>query len=135
MKSRGDVHKIDSIVDPRGELLALEVSEIFGFDVKRIYFLTKFYGDRGFHAHRNLYQVMICISGSCELVLDDGETRSSFELNNIHTCVYVGKMVWREIREATRDCTLLVLASECYDESDYIRNYDDFLKLKSVKSD
>lgn len=117
--------------DDRGSLVALEVGSDVPFDIERIYYI---YGTtpgtpRGFHAHKRLKQVFICVSGACTIVLDDGLCRESFRLSSPENGLYLEGLVWREMVDFTDDCVLLVLASEHYSESDYIRDYDDFKKL------
>jgi len=85
---------------------------------------------RGYHAHRDLQQVAICISGSCKFLLDDGRERvENVILDSPNKGLFIDKMIWREMYDFSDDCILLVLASEYYDESDYIRDYEEFLKL------
>lgn len=115
--------------DERGSLVALEVEKSVPFVIKRVYYIfgTKAGVSRGFHAHKKLQQVAICITGSCRMILDDGQQRSEVLLNSPNKGLVIGDLVWREMHDFSKDCVLLVLASEHYDESDYIRNYDDFI--------
>ena len=115
--------------DERGSLVALEAEKSVPFMIKRVYYIfgTKAGVSRGFHAHRKLQQVAICITGSCRMILDDGQQRSEVLLNSPNKGLVIGDLVWREMHDFSEDCVLLVLASEHYDESDYIRNYDDFI--------
>lgn len=123
--------KFQSHGDERGSLVAIEHGKEIPFDVKRIYYLynTKLDVARGFHAHKQLKQILIAVNGSCTIVLDDGEQRKSVELNNPDEGLFIDSFVWREMHNFSKDCTLLVLANSHYDESDYIRNYDDFLAM------
>ena len=116
--------------DDRGSLVALEGAKTVPFDIKRVYYIfdTKKGVSRGFHAHKNLEQVAICVRGSCRMVLDDGTNRVDAILDSPIKGIYIGNLVWREMHEFSEDCVLLVLASEHYDESDYIRNYQEFIK-------
>jgi len=116
--------------DERGSLVALEAEKSVPFVIKRVYYIfgTKTGVSRGFHAHKKLQQVAICITGSCRMVLDDGQQRSEVLLNSPHKGLVIGDLVWREMHDFSKDCVLLVLASEHYDESDYIRNYNDFIQ-------
>jgi len=86
--------------------------------------------ERGFHAHKDLQQIAIAVTGSCEIILDDGEEQKSVLLDNSTKGLYIGPGFWRVMCNFTPDCVLLVLADQHYDESDYIRSYDEFLKWK-----
>ncbi len=83
---------------------------------------------RGFHAHRSLEQILICISGSCKVLLDNGSEKKTVSLEKPYEGLYVAKDIWREMYDFSKDAVLLVLASEYYNEEDYIRDYDTFLK-------
>lgn len=115
--------------DTRGSLIALEAQKDIPFAIKRIYYIfdTKAGVVRGYHAHKSLKQVLICISGSCNIVLDDGTYRSEIMLNKPDVGLYVGPDMWHEMKDFSSNTLLLVLASEWYDEHDYIRNYDEFI--------
>ena len=123
-----------SLGDERGGLVSLEQQKNIPFDIKRIYYLfnTEANVARGFHAHIALQQVAICVKGSCRFTLDDGENRETVILNSPHIGLYIGSNQWREMHDFSNDCVLMVIASELYDESDYIRNYDEFIKLVSL---
>ncbi|MBL0550672.1 WxcM-like domain-containing protein [Aeromonas caviae] len=115
--------------DERGSLLALEGNKNIPFDIKRVYYI---YGTqngvaRGFHAHKELKQVAICLNGSCRFVMDNGIEKSDVVLNSPSQGLLIDTMQWHEMYDFSSDCILLVLASNVYDEADYIRNYDDFL--------
>lgn len=117
--------------DDRGSLLALEGNKNIPFDIKRIYYI---YGTqegvaRGFHAHKELKQVAICMNGSCRFVMDNGAEKSDVVLNSPSQGLLIDTMQWHEMYDFSSDCILLVLASEIYDEADYIRSYDDFLQF------
>lgn len=116
--------------DDRGSLVSLETLSNIPFEVKRIYYIfnTKDGVARGFHAHRALKQVAIAVKGSCRFVIDNGFARESVILNSPTKGLLIDSCVWREMHEFSSDCVLMVLASEHYDESDYIRNYDTFLE-------
>ncbi len=116
--------------DGRGLLVALESNKSVPFDIKRIYYLTdlKKSEPRGFHAHKNLKQVAICLQGSCRFILDDGKTREEFILSSATQGLLIEEMYWREMDQFSDGCVILVLASELYDESDYIRDYNEFKK-------
>lgn len=114
--------------DERGSLISLESLTSVPFEIKRVYYLfgTKRHVIRGFHAHKNLKQLAICVSGSCRFELDNGIARESVLLNSPDLGLLVEDMTWREMHDFSEDCVLLVLASELYDESDYIRDYNEF---------
>ncbi|MDB4056854.1 FdtA/QdtA family cupin domain-containing protein [Candidatus Thioglobus sp.] len=125
-----DLIKFNVFSDDRGSLISLEENKNIPFSIKRIYYI---YGmpvnsKRGFHAHKNLKQVITCVSGSCKILLDNGVMKRNVELNSINNGLIVESMIWREIFDFSEDCILIVLASELYREDDYIRNYDEFLK-------
>ncbi len=116
--------------DDRGSLVALEAHKTVPFEIKRVYYIfgTQSGVARGFHAHRNLKQVAICVTGKCRMVLDDGATREEAWLDSPIKGLIIGDLVWREMHDFSTDCVLLVLASEHYDETDYIRQYEEFLR-------
>lgn len=117
--------------DQRGSLVALEAEKTIPFPIQRVYYLfgTQPGVARGFHAHHKLQQVAVCVTGKCRMVLDDGKQREEVWLDSSTKGLLIGDMIWREMHDFSPDCVLLVLASEHYDEADYIRNYDDFLRL------
>ena len=116
--------------DDRGSLIALEENYNTPFPIKRVYYIfdTKEGVKRGFHAHHNLKQMAICVKGSCTFILDDGHKRDEVNLSSPNQGLLIEGLIWREMCNFTPDCLLLVLASEHYDENDYIRDYSDFLK-------
>ncbi len=120
-----------SLGDDRGNLVSLEGNNDIPFDIKRVYYLfgTESCVSRGFHAHKNLQQVAICVKGSCTFVLDDGNKRAKVVLNSPLKGLYIDSMKWREMHNFSDDCVLMVLADSIYDEADYIRDYEDFLCL------
>ena len=117
--------------DDRGQLIAIEEQKDLPFDIKRVYYIydTKAGVRRGFHAHRNLEQILVCVHGSCKILLDDGKEQEIVVLDDPSDGLYIANNMWREMFDFSPDAVLLVLASEYYDEADYIRNYDDFLKM------
>ena len=117
--------------DDRGQLVAVEEGNDIPFKVRRVYYLydTVEGVRRGYHAHKNLQQVLICVHGSCKILLDDGETKEVVELNRPEEGLYIANNIWREMFHFSSDAVLLVLASELYDEADYIRDYSDFIKF------
>jgi len=116
--------------DERGSLVSLESNKNIPFDIKRIYYMydTSPEWVRGKHAHKKLEQVLIAIDGACTIVLDDGKTRQEILLNRPDAGLYVPVYMWREMKNFSYGCKLMVLASDLYDEKDYIRSYDEFLK-------
>lgn len=117
--------------DYRGQLVALEGNKNIPFDIKRVYYIfdTKEGVERGFHAHINLKQIAIAVKGSCTFVLDNGAKREEIKLHNPNQGLFIEGLIWREMKNFSSDCVLVVLASEHYDEKDYIRDYDKFLKV------
>jgi dTDP-4-dehydrorhamnose 3,5-epimerase-like enzyme len=117
--------------DDRGSLVALEAHKTVPFDVKRVYYIfgTQAGVSRGFHAHRALRQVAVCVTGKCRMVLDDGHRREEVWLDSPTKGLLIGDLVWREMHDFSLDCVLLVLASEHYNEADYIRSYEEFKKF------
>lgn len=117
--------------DTRGQLVALEEGKDIPFSVKRIYYMyeTKDGVTRGYHAHKNLEQILICIHGSCKIRLNNGSETKVVPLEKPYEGVYVANNMWREMFDFSPDAVLLVLASALYDESDYIRDYDEFLRF------
>lgn len=126
-----EILDIESRGDERGQLIALENNKNIPFAIKRVYYLTQTREDvaRGFHAHKELMQVAVCISGQCLMKLDDGVNQEEVWLDSPVKAILIRKMIWREMHHFSPDCVLLVLASELYDEQDYIRSYSDFKLL------
>ena len=114
--------------DERGSLVALEAEKTVPFPIKRVYYIfgTNAGVSRGFHAHKKLQQVALCITGKCRMILDDGRQRNEVWLDSPNKGLIIEDLVWREMHDFSEDCVLLVLASENYDEADYIRDYDEF---------
>ena len=123
--------------DARGSLIALEKEHNVPFDIKRVYYIFDTVDGvrRGFHAHKNLKQLAICVKGSCKFLLDDGTDKNIYNLNEPTKGLYIEGLIWREMFDFSPDCVLMVLADAYYDEADYIRDYADFLaevnKLKN----
>ena len=116
--------------DKEGKLVALEKGEDFPFEIKRVYYIWDTLQNeiRGKHAHRKLEQVIVCLRGSCDFYLDNGHEKIKIPMNDPTKGLYIKHNIWREFTNFSSDCVVMVLASEHYDESDYIRNYEDFLK-------
>ena len=117
--------------DSRGQLVALEEFRDIPFRIKRVYYMydTGAGVVRGRHAHRSLEQILVCIHGSCKILLDNGREKKIVPLERPYEGLYVANDMWREMYDFSPDAVLLVLASEPYDEKDYIRDYDEFLKF------
>ena len=112
-----------------GYLIALEqMSSMVPFEIKRVYYIfsVKETLRRGFHAHKKLKQLLVCVSGKCEILLDDGIGRSTIQVDSPSKGLLIEKPVWREMFNFSKDCVLLVLASELYREDDYIKSYTEF---------
>ncbi|HEM6635102.1 TPA: WxcM-like domain-containing protein [Acinetobacter nosocomialis] len=121
---------LPSFGDERGGLVAIESNQSIPFDVKRLYYIfNTSQKPRGFHAHIDLKQVAICLKGSCRFILDNGSTKEEVVLDNPTQGLVIEGLIWREMHDFSEDCVLLVLASEHFTEQDYIRNYDEFLRV------
>ena len=125
--------QLDTKLDKRGKLIALESNKNLPFAIKRVYYIYDTLPDaeRGFHAHKQLEQLVVAMDGACEFVLDDEKKRESVWLNCPDVGLYIGKNMWREMRNFSYGCKLMILASDYYDESEYIRDYDEFLRSVS----
>ena len=117
--------------DDRGSLVSLESFKNIPFEIKRSYYIFRTSPNisRGMHAHKNLKQVLISLAGNCEIFLDDGKNQDKIILNSPSQGLYIEGLVWREMRNFSLDCVLLVLADNYYNEEDYIRNYNQFKSL------
>ena len=117
--------------DDRGQLVAIEAMKDLPFEVKRVYYIYDTLPGvrRGFHAHRNLQQILLCVSGSCKIHLDNGDDTAEVLLSKPNEGLYIANDMWREMYDFAPGTVLLVLASEYYDEADYIRNYEDFINM------
>jgi surface antigen len=123
------------INDPRGNLTFIESQRHVPFEIKRVYYLYDVPGGaaRAGHGHRRLEQLIIAMSGSFDVMLDDGTTRQRHHLNRSYYGLYTAPMTWREIDNFSSGSVCMVLASDYYDESDYFRQYEDF--IKAVKAE
>lgn len=128
----GTVRHIDLPVvsDPRGDLTFIEGMRHIPFEIKRVYYLYNVPVDseRGGHAHRDLQQVVFALSGSFRFKTDDGVNKSEFWLRDPRKGLYVDRLIWREMDSFSQGAVCMVLASHPYDEADYFRDYNDFLK-------
>lgn len=113
-----------------GYLTPIEASNDIPIEIKRIYYIYDTSKDivRGNHAHTRLEQVLICLKGSCDILIDNGEEKETIKLESYTQGLYVGVDIWREMSNFSKDCILLVLANAKYHEEEYIRDYKDFLK-------
>ena len=129
--------ELPKIHDPRGNLSFIEGTHHISFPIKRVYYLYDVPGGetRGGHAHKTLQQLIIAMSGSFDVVLDDGRKRKKFTLNRSYFGLYLEKGIWREIVNFSSGAVCMVLASDYYDEGDYYRNYDDFLRSVRTEKD
>jgi hypothetical protein len=116
-----------------GNITIVQNGDFLPFDVKRVYYLYDVPGgsERGGHAHKELYQLIIAASGSFEVILDDGGRKKIINLNRPNYGLFVVPGIWREIVNFSSGAICLVLASEKYSKDDYIRDYDEFKKLKN----
>lgn len=121
---------IPKITDPRGNLSVIEGNVHVPFDIKRVYYLYDVPGgsERGGHAHIELQQLIIAISGSFDVILKDGFETEKFHLNRSYYGLYVPNMIWRELNNFSSGSVCLVFASTVYEEADYIRDYRQFLR-------
>lgn len=117
--------------DERGSLVALEAGKDVPFDIRRAYYIfgTLEGVSRGFHAHRALQQLVVALSGSCDILLDNGTEQVRVTLDRPDRGLTLPPMVWHEMHDFSPGCVLLVLADDLYDEADYIRNHNDFMAL------
>jgi dTDP-4-dehydrorhamnose 3,5-epimerase-like enzyme len=116
--------------DARGQLVAIEANKDIPFEVKRVYYMydTTPGVARGHHAHKALEQILICVHGSCKILLDNGKEKETVVLDEPNKGLYISSDMWRVMYDFSPDAVLMVMASTYYEESDYIRDYDEFLK-------
>lgn len=126
---------LPKIEDFRGNLSFIEGERHIPFDIKRVYYLydVPSGAERGGHAHKNLQQLIVALSGSFDVVLDDGVRTKRFHLDCPSVGLYVSSMVWRGLDNFSSGSVCMVLASRRYDEEDYYRNYDDYLTARALK--
>ena len=117
--------------DERGQLVSLEEHTDIPFEIKRVYYMYDTLEGvvRGHHAHKSLQQILFCVHGSCKVLLDNGKEKKVVPLERPYEGLYVANNMWREMYDFSPDAVLMVLASEPYNEADYIRNYDEFLEF------
>ena len=128
--------QLPKISDPRGNLSFIESGQHIPFEIQRVYYLYDVPGgaDRGSHAHRSLHQFIIAMSGSFDVVLNDGRQTRRFHLNRSYNGLYVCPMMWRDLDNFSSGSVCMVLASSHYNVEDYIRDYDLFLSLTNPTS-
>jgi len=123
------VINVPTIFDERGSLSFVEIGQILDFTVKRAYWLYDIKRKRGGHAHKKLKQFIFCIHGSVDFVLDNGKNKEIAKLDSPSKGLLINEPLWREINNFKNDSCVVVLASDVYDEDDYIRSYDEFIKF------
>lgn len=128
--SKCHIVDLPKIGDPRGNLTFIEGGRHVPFDIRRVYYLYDVPGgaERGGHAHKALHQLIVAMSGSFDVILDDGHEKRRIHLNRSYNGLYVCPMIWRELDNFSSGSVCMVLASNHYDESDYYRDYSEFLQ-------
>ena len=120
---------LPKIHDPRGNLTFIEGGQHIPFDIQRVYYLYDVPGgaERGGHAHKELHQLIIAMSGSFDVIVSDGKSNKRVHLNRSYTGLYVCPMIWRELDNFSSGSVCMVLASNRYDEDDYYRDFDEYM--------
>jgi hypothetical protein len=123
---------LPKIQDPRGNLTFIEAGDHIPFDIQRVYYLYDVPGgsERGGHAHKGLHQLIVAMSGSFDVVLDDGKEKKRVHLSRSYYGLYVCPMIWRELDNFSSGSVCMVLASNKYDEADYYRDYAEFMRAR-----
>jgi dTDP-4-dehydrorhamnose 3,5-epimerase-like enzyme len=126
---------LPKITDPRGNLTFIEAGVHIPFDIQRVYYLYDVPGgsDRGGHAHKELNQFIVAMSGSFDVVLDDGKEKKRVHMNRSYNGLYICPMIWRELDNFSSGAVCMVLASNKYTEEDYLRNYAEFMRVRWSK--
>ena len=121
--------------DPRGNLTFIEGMRHIPYEIRRVYYTYDVPGgaDRGGHAHKALHQLIIAMSGSFDVTLDDGRNKKKFHLNRSYQGLYVCPMIWRDLDNFSSGSVCMVLASHIYEASDYYRDYDEFMSAAVSK--
>jgi hypothetical protein len=131
-----EIIELPKIHDPRGNLTFIEENKHVPFSIKRVYYTYDVPGgeERGGHAHKELHQLIVAMSGSFDVVLDDGFETKTFHLNRSYFGLYVCPMIWREINNFSSGSVCMVLASSLYSEDDYYRDYNEFIQAVRGKA-
>ena len=124
-----------NFIEPDGNLVPIESNRDIPFDIKRVFYVygVKDQDDRGKHSHYKTKQVLICLSGKIDVIVDDGTHRKKYRLSKPNQALYIPEMIWDEQVYESEESVLLVLANTHYETKDYVENYDDFLKTKDDK--
>jgi len=132
---RCQIIELPKIHEPRGNLTFIEGGVHVPFDIQRVYYLYDVPGgsERGGHAHKQLHQFIVAMSGSFDIVLDDGQNKKRVHLNRSYNGLYVCPMIWRELDNFSSGSVCMVLASTKYEEADYFREYADFMRERWSK--
>jgi len=127
--------ELPKISDPRGNLTFVEANRHIPFDIKRVYYLYDVPGGsvRAGHGHKQLQQLFIAMSGSFDLLIDDGHEKKKYHMNRSYYGLYVCPMIWRDLDNFSSGSVCMVFASDYYDESDYYREYQDFIEAVNQK--
>ena len=133
-----EIIKLKHIVDKNdGDLSIAEQNKEIPFEIKRVYYIYELLNNkssRGFHAHKKLDQVIFCLNGHFKLLVDDGTNKKRILLSNPNQGVFIGNELWHTMSNFSKNCIILVFASDYYDESDYIRDYNEFIRyIKGIK--
>lgn len=123
------IYELKNFGDKRGALIPLEYNNNLPFELKRAFYIfdTKPSTPRGAHANKNSEFVLIMLTGSCKILIDDGQKKETIELNSPNQALYLGKMLWKEMYDFSYNSIMLVLSNHIYNEEEYIRNYEDFI--------
>ena len=129
MIEKCQIIELPTVNDARGNLSFIESNKHIQFGIERVYYLYDVPGgeERGAHAHKELHQLIIAVSGSFDIHLDDGFTKKTIQMNRGYKGLYICPMIWRDINNFSSGAVCLVLASHCYDENDYFRDYKKFI--------
>lgn len=132
--SLGKIIELPRITDPRGNLTVAEANKNIPFDIKRVYWLYDVPGGecRGGHAHKQIKEILIAVSGSFHVTLDNGKEKQTFLLNHPYQGLLIDTKTWRTLDDFSSSAVCVVLASDFYDENDYIYDYNDFLQYINV---
>ena len=123
-----------NFIEPDGNLVPIESNRDIPFDIKRVFYVygVKDQDDRGKHSHYKTKQILICLNGNIDVIVDDGVHRKKYRLSKPNQALYIPEMIWDEQVYKSEESVLLVLANTHYDIKDYVENYDNFLKTKKI---